>query len=246
MPTMFRHLFQSLPQFSHQSQPIHQTQSHSSSLIGQNPLQPKVKLPNIPSSQTKLNVPLPPKPLPPLTMLTRPGSASDPIQAMLRELQPLISPQSLPERKLPADADTKAMSMRMNPDQALQNSLDTNKSSDIPVVQRSTGERQITAGSLRYAATTSELKERNSAFIPSHPKTGLADAALEERLKKLEQELAAERRLRLEAEAIVEDIRRECKAPFVVPGLLDAFIKLSRLTTQATLSNGTVAKKNGS
>ena len=48
---------------------------------------------------------------------------------------------------------------------------------------------------------------------------------------------------RLEAEDIVKDIRRECKAPLVVPGLLDAFIKLSRLTTQTTHSDGTVIKE---
>jgi len=51
--------------------------------------------------------------------------------------------------------------------------------------------------------------------------------------------------MRLETEDVIKDIRRECKAPFVVPGLLDAFIKLSRLTTQATRSNGTVLKDNG-
>ena len=65
---------------------------------------------------------------------------------------------------------------------------------------------------------------------------------MEGRIRKLEQDLEAERMLRLEAEDVVRDIRRECKAPFVVPGLLDAFIKLSRLTTQATHLNGTVNK----
>ena len=68
---------------------------------------------------------------------------------------------------------------------------------------------------------------------------------MEKRIKKLEQDLDTERRMRLEAEDIVKDIQREYKAPFVVPGLLDAFIKLSRLTTQATHSNGTVTKEIG-
>jgi hypothetical protein len=67
---------------------------------------------------------------------------------------------------------------------------------------------------------------------------------MEERIRKLEQDLDTERKLRLEAEDVVRDIRRECNAPFVVPGLLDAFIKLSRLTTQATRLNGTIAKDN--
>ena len=64
-------------------------------------------------------------------------------------------------------------------------------------------------------------------------------------IRKLERDLNTERRLRLEAEDIVKDIRRECKEPFVVPGLLNAFVKLSRLTTQATRLNGTVARGNG-
>jgi hypothetical protein len=67
---------------------------------------------------------------------------------------------------------------------------------------------------------------------------------MEGRIKKLEQDLDIERRMRLEAEDVARDIRRECKAPFIVPGLLDAFIKLSRLTTQATRLNGTVTRNN--
>lgn len=70
--------------------------------------------------------------------------------------------------------------------------------------------------------------------------------ALESRIRKLEQDLDNEKRMRLEAENVVKDIRREYKTPFVVPGLLDAFIKLSRLTTQATRSSTeTVTKYNG-
>lgn len=68
---------------------------------------------------------------------------------------------------------------------------------------------------------------------------------MEGRIKKLEQDLETERKMRLEAEDVIRDIRRECKAPFIVPELLDAFIKLSRLTTQATRSNGTILKDNG-
>lgn len=68
---------------------------------------------------------------------------------------------------------------------------------------------------------------------------------METRIRKLEQDLDTERRLRVEAEDVVRDIQRECKTPFVVPGLLDAFVKLSKLTTQATRLNGTVAKDTG-
>jgi hypothetical protein len=46
-------------------------------------------------------------------------------------------------------------------------------------------------------------------------------------------ELAAERTRRLEMEYIVEDIQREQKAPFVVPALLEAFVKISQASTAA-------------
>jgi len=57
--------------------------------------------------------------------------------------------------------------------------------------------------------------------------------ALKTRLKEVERDLENERHMRLKAEASLQDIRRECKAPFVVPALLDAFISISNLTTQA-------------
>jgi len=124
------------------------------------------------------------------------------------------------------------------------------KSSDIPKIQRLTREscdirRQITADSIRDASIIAELQQLNASFIPRLLKIEGADTAMERRIKKLEQDLETERRMRLEAEDVIKDIRRECKTPFVVPGLLDAFIKLSRLTTQATRLNGTVAKNNG-
>lgn len=46
----------------------------------------------------------------------------------------------------------------------------------------------------------------------------------------LRQELDEERRKRLRAELIVEDIRREMKDPFIVPSLLDAFITLTDIS----------------
>ncbi|GBE84630.1 hypothetical protein SCP_0606090 [Sparassis crispa] len=42
--------------------------------------------------------------------------------------------------------------------------------------------------------------------------------------------LQEERRRRKQAEGIVDDCRRECSAPFVVPALMDAFVKLAQLT----------------
>ena len=147
--------------------------------------------------------------------------------------------------------------------------------SDVPEIQRLTREscdlrRQINADSVRDASIITKLKQLNANYIPGPLKVGISDSSkhqlspsplcfpsntglrnfflkkvMEGRIRKLEQDLDAERRMRLEAEDILRDIRRECKAPFVVPGLLDAFIKLSRLTTQATRLNGAVTKDNG-
>ncbi|KIK51349.1 hypothetical protein GYMLUDRAFT_64875 [Collybiopsis luxurians FD-317 M1] len=46
-------------------------------------------------------------------------------------------------------------------------------------------------------------------------------------------ELAKERAQRVELEGIVEDMRRECRAPFIVPALVDAFAEISRITSKA-------------
>ncbi|KAJ7916767.1 hypothetical protein B0H13DRAFT_355159 [Mycena leptocephala] len=53
------------------------------------------------------------------------------------------------------------------------------------------------------------------------------------RIEQFEAELQAERARRRRLEEIVEDIRRECREPFVVPSLLDAFIEISKLTNEA-------------
>lgn len=45
-----------------------------------------------------------------------------------------------------------------------------------------------------------------------------------------ELQLAAERERRELAESAVEDAQRECTAPFVIPALMDAFIKISQLS----------------
>ena len=57
--------------------------------------------------------------------------------------------------------------------------------------------------------------------------------------------MEVEKRLRQEAEDAIEDIRRECREPFVVPSLLDAFVELAKLTTVATaLHRPEVGKNN--
>lgn len=57
-------------------------------------------------------------------------------------------------------------------------------------------------------------------------------SVLKLRLERLEAELQTERRLRLEAEKSLEDIKKERSAPFIVPALLDAFLALSKLSSK--------------
>ncbi|KAJ7489166.1 hypothetical protein FB451DRAFT_684011 [Mycena latifolia] len=64
-----------------------------------------------------------------------------------------------------------------------------------------------------------------------------SDFATKARIQQLEGELQAERAKRRMLDDFVEDIRRECRAPFVVPTLLDAFVEISRLTNE-TLEDG--------
>ncbi len=42
-----------------------------------------------------------------------------------------------------------------------------------------------------------------------------------------------ERKQRIECETVLVDIRRECRVPFIVPALFDAFVDISKLTTTA-------------
>jgi hypothetical protein len=53
------------------------------------------------------------------------------------------------------------------------------------------------------------------------------------RLQMVERELQTERKKRMEAEETLKDVERECREPFVVPALLEAFVSISKLTTQS-------------
>ncbi|SJL09099.1 uncharacterized protein ARMOST_12475 [Armillaria ostoyae] len=48
-----------------------------------------------------------------------------------------------------------------------------------------------------------------------------------------ELEIEVERKQRIECETVLMDIRRECRVPFIVPALFDAFVDISKLTTAA-------------
>lgn len=76
--------------------------------------------------------------------------------------------------------------------------------------------------------------------VPHHTSGAIALREMLERetaaRQAAETELQEERRKRVDAEAILEDMRRERSAPFIVPGMADAFIKLARLTEEALSS----------
>jgi len=56
------------------------------------------------------------------------------------------------------------------------------------------------------------------------------DTAFQLRLKFLQTELKKERRRRLEVEQLLKDVESECKEPFVVPALMQAFHIISQMT----------------
>jgi hypothetical protein len=72
------------------------------------------------------------------------------------------------------------------------------------------------------------LLSEDSAEILSPPVL-----VIKTRLQMVEQELKQERRRRVEAEVTLKDIERECREPFIVPALLDAFVTISKITSQA-------------
>ncbi|KAF5353984.1 hypothetical protein D9756_007078 [Leucocoprinus leucothites] len=110
----------------------------------------------------------------------------------------------------------------------------------------------ITTALDRQNIIVEELRRLNAAYVPSKlsltsSSEAKADAATRARLDELAKEieshktkqaeltreLEAERNKRLEMESVLADIRREQKSPFVVPALLDTFVKISQASTAA-------------
>ncbi|KAG6836399.1 hypothetical protein H0H93_008442 [Arthromyces matolae] len=58
------------------------------------------------------------------------------------------------------------------------------------------------------------------------------ESVLRLKLQKVEEELRAETNMRMEAEAALMDIKRECNDPFIIPALYEAAEAVSRLTTR--------------
>lgn len=119
------------------------------------------------------------------------------------------------------------------------------KPEDVPKIRKLSRElcdlrRHVTAAVTRETAILNELNALNSPPITEssvHIKSSDDESLLKTRLQAVEKTLKEERRRRMDAEATLKDIQRECREPFVVPALLDAFITVSKITSQAMDTN---------
>ncbi|KAK0199723.1 hypothetical protein DFS33DRAFT_1364510 [Desarmillaria ectypa] len=81
------------------------------------------------------------------------------------------------------------------------------------------------------AARQTRIREKlQSMGAPGIPEP---DFLFRDKIRDLELEIETERKQRIECETALMDIRRECRVPFIVPALFDAFIDISKLTTAA-------------
>jgi len=92
--------------------------------------------------------------------------------------------------------------------------------------------RHLTADIAEERKIRQQLR-RLGAEEPSSDSYYGDDFVTRARIQQLEDDLEYERARRRRLEEIVGDIRRECREPFVVPALLDAFVQISKLTNEA-------------
>ncbi|KAG6827225.1 hypothetical protein H0H92_012724 [Tricholoma furcatifolium] len=90
--------------------------------------------------------------------------------------------------------------------------------------------RYIKATMLRESEITAELQSLGTTVSARETPE---ESALREKLHVAEQNLKAETNRRVEAETALEDLRRECREPFLVPEIFDVVETISRLTTRA-------------
>ncbi|EGN91695.1 hypothetical protein SERLA73DRAFT_148287 [Serpula lacrymans var. lacrymans S7.3] len=97
--------------------------------------------------------------------------------------------------------------------------------------------REMQAQHAREAAILAELGDTNT--LPTGPKLQAVatkpeslhqTSRMEALLRTALAETHQERRRRIYAEHALKEVERECRAPFVVPALLEAFLSISELT----------------
>ncbi|KAK0216833.1 hypothetical protein IW262DRAFT_1393750 [Armillaria fumosa] len=79
----------------------------------------------------------------------------------------------------------------------------------------------------RQTMIREKLRDMGAQCVPE------SDFLFRDEVRDLELEIETERKQRIEYETLLTDIRRECRVPFIVPALFDAFIDISKLTTAA-------------
>ncbi|KAK1218661.1 hypothetical protein PQX77_018649 [Marasmius sp. AFHP31] len=92
-------------------------------------------------------------------------------------------------------------------------------------------QRQIAQDLALERSILDQLKSLGS--MPGGMTSSGSEIVIKTRLKLAEDQLEDERRRRKAAEDAISDIKRECREPFIVPGLLDAFTMLSDISTKA-------------
>ncbi|KAF7377458.1 hypothetical protein MSAN_00167600 [Mycena sanguinolenta] len=109
---------------------------------------------------------------------------------------------------------------------------DFNNPSEVQALQHELREirRQLNADILEERKIVETLRELGAEVESDASEIDFVTKA---RIEQFEAELQEERARRRRLEEVVEDIRRERKAPFVVPALLDAFLEISTLTNAA-------------
>ncbi|KAJ2933086.1 hypothetical protein H1R20_g3996, partial [Candolleomyces eurysporus] len=107
---------------------------------------------------------------------------------------------------------------------------------------------RISSSLARESAVVAEIKQLRPDFNPPEPPyanltdparlRAQLDAAKHElgmtkrELDMADHELATERKMRQDLQRFLDDIRREAKEPFIIPGLLDAFLSISSLAAK--------------
>jgi len=91
--------------------------------------------------------------------------------------------------------------------------------------------RRMNVEILREREISEKLRAHGVQEPPNVREDQDSEFATKARVQQLESELQTERALRRKADALVQDVRRECKTPFVVPALFDAFAEISQMTS---------------
>ncbi|KAL6298302.1 hypothetical protein BKA93DRAFT_830805 [Sparassis latifolia] len=100
-------------------------------------------------------------------------------------------------------------------------------------VQREAAETELRAAEAALTESRAHCENLEKAIDLERVRCETVDSAcVDERGRREQAEAAveAERRWRQQAEAMLEEVRRERAAPFVVPAIMDAFVKLVQLS----------------